>query len=874
VAKNDDTSGGEEPNLGLALELFAEQGQKLVVPDGGWILSAQFSRSGSDLILTGRDGQLIVVKGFFNLSSPPDLITDGGAVIHGELAVRLAGPIAPGQVAQSGPQAGAAGPIGKVSELEGKATATRADGTKVELKEGDPVFQNDIIETDEDGAIGLEFADESTFSLGDSGRMVLDDMVYDPGGENNSMGVSLVAGAFTFVSGQISKADPDAMALKTPVATIGIRGTSLAGKIGGEGEENSFSLLADPGGTVGEIVLTNDGGTVVLNQVGATVGITSINQAPPPPIILSAEQISSQYGAVMAINPAKPQASSSGGNGADGEGQQGEGEGEAPLPEGFKPPKPGSDFGQNTAGDLAKMQGELEKARMEEMKLKEGFLRAEKLFEKFNDRFDRDIQLNFKKIEDQFLKALAPRLESLTVDQSADAAPVLALIQRAQAAATKASAAEMAAATKKAAVEAEVVAKGVSAGLDQTSANSLSSAITAPLDALGAASALAATASGVMLSAGALLGSLSAGGKINAAVLTSLESAAREAEIAAAKIEVAVNGSVAAMDSVVSSVIAAVKSTSGSGKLAAAESMVVKVLAAKVNEHMSLEAAKITDAPEGANLASMTVDAISSVVDAVQTKVAQAKAQVAALPAGDSDEEKAAAETLSNALLKADATASAAKQSAEKASATINAKTASEIRARSEEALEAAKLAKAFKDQAEDIVKFEEIVRDVDASIAEQALSAYAAFSEAELAVEQAATAIASADSSQELALDYVSGVLAQKKAALTDGASDGTQGTVAVSSNGVVEYTATTDKFVGRYVSVAATDAIESGDTFAIAVSIGNASTTTTFTASAGDTLADVQAQLASDINANADVNSSIEAVVITRLELSGSFS
>ena len=107
--------------------------------------------------------------------------------------------------------AGTAGPIGKVIELEGKATATRADGTKVELKEGDPVFQNDVIETDEDGAVGLEFADESTFSLGDSGRMVLDDMVYDPGGEDNSMGVSLVSGAFTFVSGQISKSDPDAM---------------------------------------------------------------------------------------------------------------------------------------------------------------------------------------------------------------------------------------------------------------------------------------------------------------------------------------------------------------------------------------------------------------------------------------------------------------------------------------------------------------------------------------------------------------------------------------------------------------------------------------------------------------------------------------
>ncbi|MBT6927832.1 MAG: hypothetical protein HN984_16655, partial [Marinovum sp.] len=857
---------GQAASEGSGLVIIHAQGGSVQeLPAGAWVLKAEFVREGPDLLLVGANGQKILIRDFFQLQNPPDLALEGGLLISAQVAVRLAGPLAPGEYAQGAP-AGAAGPIGKVVELEGKATATRADGTKVELKEGDPVFQNDVIETDEDGAVGLEFADESTFSLGDSGRMVLDDMVYEPGGEDNSMGVSLVSGAFTFVSGQISKADPDAMALKTPVATIGIRGTSLAGKIGGEGEENSFSLLADPGGTVGEIVLTNDGGTVVLNQVGATVGITSMTQAPPAPVILSAEQLSSQYGKVMAVNPAKPQSSTSGGDNQSGEGgeQQGEGEG---LPEGFKPPKPGSDFGQNTMGDLAKVKGLLEKARLDEMKLREGFMKGEKLFGKMNERFERDID---RRVDDSFkkmLKDLGPRLDSLTEDQSADAAPILALIQKAQAAATKASAAEQAAATKKAAVEAEVVAKGTAYGLDQSSANSLSSAITAPLDALGAASALAATASGVMLSAGAMLGSLSAGKTINPQLLATLEAAATETEVAAAQIDVAVKGSVAAMDSVVSIVINTVKSTSGSGKLAAAESMVVTVLATKINEKMAEEAAKVTDAPAGADLASMTVDKISTVVDKVQEKVAQAKAQIAALPA----EEKTA--TMVDAFTAAEATASKAKESAEKATATITAKTAADIRANAEEALEAAKAASKYKEDAEKAVDFKAIVQGVDASIAAEALSAYEAFSEAELAVEAAATAISSADSSQELALDYVSGVLAKKKEALADGASDGSQGTVEVISDGTIEYTPTESKFVGNFVSVSASDAIDAGDTFSVVVSIGNTDTTTTVTASAGNTLANVQAKLATDINASSAINASLEAAAISRLELSGNF-
>ena len=117
--------------------------------------------------------------------------------------------------------------------------------------------------------------------------------------------------------------------------------------------------------------------------------------------------------------------------------------------------------------------------------------------------------------------------------------------------------------------------------------------------------------------------------------------------------------------------------------------------------------------------------------------------QIANLPA----EEKTA--TMVDAFTAAEATASKAKESAEKATATITAKSASDIRANAEEALEAAKAASKYKEDAEKAVDFKAIVQGVDASIAAEALSAYEAFSEAELAVEAAATAISSADSSQ-----------------------------------------------------------------------------------------------------------------------------
>ena len=49
------------------------------------------------------------------------------------------------------------------------------------------------------------------------------------------------------------------MTIKTPVATIGIRGTTVAGKAAVEGNENSFTLLQDADGGVGQISISNAG---------------------------------------------------------------------------------------------------------------------------------------------------------------------------------------------------------------------------------------------------------------------------------------------------------------------------------------------------------------------------------------------------------------------------------------------------------------------------------------------------------------------------------------------------------------------------------------------------------------------------------------
>ncbi|MDP6305600.1 MAG: hypothetical protein QF869_06950, partial [Alphaproteobacteria bacterium] len=94
----------------------------------------------------------------------------------------------------------ASGSIGKVYNLAGGVIITRADGTKVAISKGTAIFQDDAIETAADGKLGIVFNDDTTFSLGRDGRMVIDTMIYDAAANTGESDIDVLAGTFSFVS--------------------------------------------------------------------------------------------------------------------------------------------------------------------------------------------------------------------------------------------------------------------------------------------------------------------------------------------------------------------------------------------------------------------------------------------------------------------------------------------------------------------------------------------------------------------------------------------------------------------------------------------------------------------------------------------------
>ena len=144
-------------------------------------------------------------------------------------------------------------PIGKVVSATGSVTIEHASAVVVQAnvsgqagqtKVGDLVYRSDVVQTGADGRVGINFTDGSSFNLSSKTRMVLDEFVYDPNGKSNSTLFNLTKGTFTFVAGNIAKTGD--MKVDTPIATMGIRGTTPHIEVLDDGSVR-FSTLIEEG---------------------------------------------------------------------------------------------------------------------------------------------------------------------------------------------------------------------------------------------------------------------------------------------------------------------------------------------------------------------------------------------------------------------------------------------------------------------------------------------------------------------------------------------------------------------------------------------------------------------------------------------------
>jgi fibronectin-binding autotransporter adhesin len=247
----------------------------IVVPDAQLLFGGEFKRAGVDLVLSG-DGREFVLHDYFKGEKHAPLASPDGAHLTGDLVNALAGQV---QIAQAGGNAAAGQVIGHVTKLAGTATAIR-NGVSIILNNGDNVEKGDVVASGSDSTVGITFIDGTVFGLSSNARMVLNEMVYDPNGSNNSSLLSLVAGTITFVAGETAKHGD--MKVDTPVATMGIRGTAVLVEIDfsvpGTTPDAKFQVLVEPDGTTGSYILfdkTTLTPLAVVDKAGMQINVSN-----------------------------------------------------------------------------------------------------------------------------------------------------------------------------------------------------------------------------------------------------------------------------------------------------------------------------------------------------------------------------------------------------------------------------------------------------------------------------------------------------------------------------------------------------------------------------------------------------------------------
>ena len=140
---------------------------------------------------------------------------------------------------------------GTLKSLVGQALQFDNKGNALPLRLGDPITIGSEIQISENGSIVVVFPDGTIIWFGAESKFSISEFQYDAAQGNFDLVLSIIEGTFVIRGGVISTANPAGILIQAPETVASIRYGTFAGKIGGPGEPNLFSLLNNLDGSTG-----------------------------------------------------------------------------------------------------------------------------------------------------------------------------------------------------------------------------------------------------------------------------------------------------------------------------------------------------------------------------------------------------------------------------------------------------------------------------------------------------------------------------------------------------------------------------------------------------------------------------------------------
>jgi len=185
--------------------------------------------------------------------------------------------------------------IGDVIEQKGNSMIERQGGEELTVDKGTDVESYDTIKTAR-GRTAIQFVDDTRVDVTEHSKLLIDEFVYDPNTKTGALSIKAALGTVRYASGQIAKNSRQNIKIRTPTATIAVRGTDFSMSVDEFGQSTVILLpsCTQIGSkalcTVGEISVESDVGQVVLNQAFQATTISAVDSAPQRPLLLDPDE--------------------------------------------------------------------------------------------------------------------------------------------------------------------------------------------------------------------------------------------------------------------------------------------------------------------------------------------------------------------------------------------------------------------------------------------------------------------------------------------------------------------------------------------------------------------------------------------------------
>lgn len=180
--------------------------------------------------------------------------------------------------------------VGRVTEQTGPTEILR-NKKSIPSQINTAVEMNDAVSTAKARA-QLTFEDKTTVKLTEHSKIIIDDFVYDPKKGSGKLGMKMALGTARYASGQIAKHNPQQVAIKTPTASIAVRGTDFSMTVDELGRSLVMLLPScdEKGCVTGAIEVSNFAGVVLLDVPYQATLVNSAYAPPSEPTVIKIDQ--------------------------------------------------------------------------------------------------------------------------------------------------------------------------------------------------------------------------------------------------------------------------------------------------------------------------------------------------------------------------------------------------------------------------------------------------------------------------------------------------------------------------------------------------------------------------------------------------------